>query len=125
MPAEFGTQEHGHHGLALGDVNGDGLDDVYLCAPAGLPNRLFIQNEDGTASDAAGRAGVDWLDDSRAALLVDLENDGDQDLVLAMRQRLLLMSNDGQGGNDSTEGVTAHPPLVSIAVLGEKVKPCP
>jgi len=32
-----------------GDVNGDGLDDVYLCQPGGLPNRLYVQNSDGDA----------------------------------------------------------------------------
>ena len=33
----------GHHGLAIGDVNGDGLDDLYVCQPGGLPNRLYVQ----------------------------------------------------------------------------------
>ena len=38
-------------GMAVGDVNGDGLDDVYVCQPGGLPNRLFVQQSDGTAID--------------------------------------------------------------------------
>ncbi len=87
----------GHHGLAVGDVNGDGLDDLYVCDMAGLPNRLFIQQPDGTAKDASAEAGVDWLERSRSALLLDLDNDGDQDLVVATSVSVLFMANDGAG----------------------------
>jgi len=88
---------YARNGLAVGDVNGDGLEDLYLCQPAGLPNRLFIQNPDGTATDRSARAGVDWLAHTVSALLVDLDNDGDQDLVTAVRRKLLLMENDSTG----------------------------
>ncbi len=87
----------GHQGLAVGDVDGDGLEDVYLCQPGGLPNRLFVQNLDGTASDVSEASGVDFLDLTHSALLIDIDNDGDQDLVLTLMQEVLLMANDGQG----------------------------
>ncbi len=87
----------GHHGLAVGDVDGDGLEDLYVCDMGGLPNRLFRQNPDGTATDISARAGVDWLERTRSALLLDLDNDGDQDLVVATSVALLFMSNDGTG----------------------------
>ena len=90
-------QSFGHSGLTVGDFNGDGLDDVYVCQAAGLPNRLFVQNPDGTATDVAAEAGVDWLEPTFSALLVDLDNDGDQDLVLAWVHGLMFMSNDGRG----------------------------
>lgn len=90
--AFFGTP-----GLAVGDVNGDGLDDLYVCQEHGLPNRLYVQQPDGTALDVSASAGVDWLDSSRSALLVDLDNDGDQDLVVATLGNLLVAANDGQG----------------------------
>jgi hypothetical protein len=92
-----GIQVYSRMGLAVGDVNGDGLDDVYLCQPGGLPNRLFIQNADGTASDQSAWAGVDWLDHTSSALLVDLDNDGDQDLALATTAGILIMENDTSG----------------------------
>lgn len=85
------------YGIAVGDVNGDGLDDLYVCQPGGLPNRLYVQNADGTATDRSREAGVDWLDHSASALLVDLDNDGDQDLVIATAHRVLVSSNDGAG----------------------------
>ncbi|CAN5394116.1 hypothetical protein BH23VER1_BH23VER1_13190 [soil metagenome] len=88
----------GTPGIAVGDVNGDGLDDIYLCQERGLPNRLFLQNADGTVTDVAAEWGVDWLEASRGALLVDLDNDGDQDLVVAVAGGVVLASNeDGQG----------------------------
>jgi hypothetical protein len=92
----FGIEAAGWHGLALGDVNGDGLDDVYVCEPGGLPNRLYVQEADGTARDISADAGVDWWDHSHAALILDLDNDADQDLVVATALGLVFLANDGQ-----------------------------
>jgi hypothetical protein len=97
VETRHGIDIGGWQGLAIGDVNGDGLDDVYLVQPGGLPNRLYIQNPDGTATERAAEAGVDWLDSCHAALLVDLDNDLDQDLLLATSNGVLIMSNDGRG----------------------------
>lgn len=84
-------------GLAVGDANGDGLEDVYVCQGPGLPNRLFLQNPDGTVTDRSVEAGVDWLDHTSAALFLDFDNDDDQDLAIATKGGLLLMENDGNG----------------------------
>ncbi len=97
LQAEVGVALHGHQGLAIGDVNGDGLDDLYLAQPGGMPNRLLVQQQDGTVVDTARAAGVDWLDRSRSALLIDLDNDGDQDLACVLNISLVLMENDGTG----------------------------
>lgn len=94
----WGMQAFARWGIAVGDVNGDGLDDMYACQPGGLPNRLFVQNLDGTATDRSAAAGVDWLDHTSSALFVDLDNDGDQDLVIAAYMSgVLLMENDSTG----------------------------
>ena len=84
----------GNPGLTVGDVNGDGLDDLYACQEQGLPNRLFLQNPDGTAVEVSGAWGVDLLHDSRSALLVDLDNDGDQDLAVAVLGGVMVASNE-------------------------------
>ena len=88
----------GTPGLAIGDVNGDGLDDLYLCQERGIPNLLFLQKSDGSVQDISQQAGVDWLEDSRSALLLDLDNDGDQDLVVGVAGGVVLAENDGQAG---------------------------
>ena len=87
----------GTPGTALGDVNGDGLEDLYLCQAGGLPNRLFVQQEDGSVRDTTEESGTGWVESCRSALLVDLDNDGDQDLVVVSYARLILSRNDGTG----------------------------
>ena len=89
-----GMNYFSRHGLAVGDVNGDGLDDVYLCQPGGLPNRLFVHRPNGQAEDQASKWGVDFLDRTSSALFVDLDNDGDQDLVLATMVGVQFLEND-------------------------------
>jgi hypothetical protein len=86
----------GTPGLAVGDVNGDGLDDLYLCQEAGLPNRLFLQEPGGTAVEASAASGADWLESTRSALFIDLDNDGDQDLAAAVLGALVVAANDGR-----------------------------
>ena len=63
----------------------------------GLPNRLFLQQIDGTALDTSTSAGVDWLDHTASALFLDLDSDGDQDLVTATIPGVLVLENDGSG----------------------------
>ena len=83
----------GHHGLSVGDVDGDGLEDLYVCDGGSLPNQLYLQQPDGTAKEVALDWGVAWLEDSRSALFVDLDNDGDQDLVVATIAMIAFAEN--------------------------------
>lgn len=87
----------GAQGLAIADINGDELDDVYVVQQGGLPNRLFLHQPDGTARDISAESGVDLLDFGRSALLIDLDNDGDRDLVVGLAWEIALLENDGQG----------------------------
>ncbi len=96
IPAHLGQSPLGYHGLAVGDVNGDRLDDVYLCNSGGIPNQLYVQNLDGSFDERAAESGVDWMDSTMSALFLDLDDDGDQDLVLGSTPTMLL-ENDGAG----------------------------
>jgi len=114
LPVNLGIDVVANHGFALGDVNGDGLDDLYLCQQGGLPNRLFIQNPDGTLTDHTTQSGADWLDYCASALIVDLDNDGDRDLVVSQDFKLLLMENDGSGRFELSFGSSTHAQTFSI-----------
>ena len=88
---------NGHQGVSVGDADGDGLDDLYVAQPAGLPNRLYRNRGDSTFEDITDRAGVGVLDDTAQSLFADVDNDGDQDLVVATSTNPLLFINDGKG----------------------------
>ena len=87
----------GNQGIAVGDINSDGLDDLYVCQPHGLPNLLLVQNPDGTVDDLSKSSKLDLLDESHSALIIDIDNDHDQDLVVTTDENLLLLSNKGNG----------------------------
>ncbi|MCA9000853.1 MAG: VCBS repeat-containing protein [Planctomycetes bacterium] len=87
----------GHQGMAVGDVNGDGLPDLYLGMPSGVGNLMLVQQPDGSVRDWAHDSGVDWYDDTKGVLLIDLDGDGDRDLVTTLNHFLVLHANDGKG----------------------------
>ena len=104
-----------HQGIAVGDADGDGLEDLYLAQPGALPNRLYLRNKDGTLRDASAQAGVDWMELTHGVLFVDLDNDGDQDLVMGQSHQLLLMNNDGAGKFEPGFALPAQSDYFSLA----------
>jgi len=85
----------GTPGIAVSDVDGDGREDLYLCQEVGLPNRLFLHQEDNRLIDVSKEWGVDWLHDSRCPLFFDWDNDGDQDLAVSVIGGVMLAENNG------------------------------
>lgn len=92
-----GIDVYGNNGVAAGDFDNDGLDDLYICQPAGLPNRLYRNNGNGTFDDVTDRAGVGVLDNTACALFADLRNSGLQDLLVVCGTGPLLFINQGNG----------------------------
>ena len=104
---------------AVGDVNGDGLPDVYVTsynyygqvvpdswyqAKNGTANLLFINNGDGTFTEQAAKWGVDDRRWSYAAEFVDIDGDGKLDLYVVndFGEKALFM-NKGDHFEDEAE----------------------
>lgn len=92
-----GIDIYGNFGVAAGDIDNDGWDDLYICQPAGLPNRLYRNRGDGTFEDVTDHAGVGVIDSSPSALFADIDNDGRQDLIVVRGNGPLLYLNQGDG----------------------------
>ncbi len=74
-------------GAVMGDVNGDGLLDIYVCAVVGLNgfngfNELYINNGDLTFTESAAEYGLDFESYSSTAAFLDYDLDGDLDMYL-------------------------------------------
>ncbi len=91
-----GIDVFGMKGIAVGDIDNDGSDEIYILQPGGLPNRLY-KLEGGAMLDITEHAGVGLLDDTSSALFVDFRNLGRQDLVVLLPTGPLLLLNDGNG----------------------------
>jgi tetratricopeptide (TPR) repeat protein len=92
-----GIDIYGHNGVSVGDIDGDGFDDLYVCQPAGLPNRLYRNRGDGTFEDITETSGVGLLENTACAIFADFSNAGRQDLIVVRAAGPLLFMNQGGG----------------------------
>ena len=69
-------------GIAVGDVNGDGLEDFYIGGAATYAGGLFIQNTEGKFNHQRS-TGIDSLAEDTGVLFFDADMDGDLDLYIA------------------------------------------
>jgi Flp pilus assembly protein TadD/peroxiredoxin len=97
LDSACGIDIYGNNGVAAGDFDNDGFDDLYVCQPAGLPNRLYRNRGDGTFEDVTEKSGVGVLDNTACALFADFQNNGFQDLLVVCSSGPLLFLNKGDG----------------------------
>jgi tetratricopeptide (TPR) repeat protein/peroxiredoxin len=107
-----GIDIYGHNGVSVGDIDNDGYDDLYVCQPAGLPNRLYRNRGDGTFEDITESSGVGILENTACALFADFRNSGHQDLVVVRTDGPSLFVNQGGGRFQQKPGAFqfAQPP---------------
>jgi enediyne biosynthesis protein E4 len=89
--------DHGN-GIAVADVDGDGLTDIYFVSQVG-GNQLWKNLGGGKFQDITAAAGVGVADKvSVSASFADIDNDGDADLyVTTVRGGNMMFENDGHG----------------------------
>ncbi len=69
-------------GAAVGDFNRDGFSDVFFVSSGGAPDRLFINNRDGTFTDRAAEWGVAAMHLGVGASVGDYNRDGWPDIFV-------------------------------------------
>lgn len=123
--------KHSNHGPAMvvGDINGDGLDDIFIGAASGFVAVLFIQSQKGEFTKSLSNP---WSQDKNCedveAVFFDADNDNDLDLYVVsggnefeqnsnyLQDRLYI--NDGKGI------FTKSTALPEMLTSGSCVRPC-
>ncbi len=102
-------------GLAVGDANGDGLEDFYVGGAKDMNGKLYIQKPDGNFSPASGPWEKDAGSEDLAALFFDADGNGTMDLYVVsggggefsaganeLQDRLYMNSGNGNFKKDNS-----------------------
>ncbi len=126
--------EPSRHGppIAVADVNGDGLDDVFIGDAAGVPGKLFLQRRDGSFVEST--QGQPWAADKEyedwGAVFFDANGDGRPDLYVAsggyqlspvsrrLQDRLYINRGGGRFVRDS-QALPAMPTSTAAVAAGD------
>jgi len=86
MPASAGLNDSigASFGASMVDIDGDKDLDIFVAKYGFDPNRMFINNGDGTFTDRAEEMGIATVANSIQATFFDFDNDGDLDFYLVL-----------------------------------------
>lgn len=117
--------------LAIGDVNNDGLEDMFVAASRKFKQKWFLQQKDGTfkQSEVTYKKDAELQEEDAGTLLFDADNDGDLDLYIARGcgqypaghefYKDVLLLNDGKGNftesEESLPNITANSSAIKAA----------
>jgi hypothetical protein len=115
----------------VADVNGDGLDDVYISGTVSKPGQLYVQDAAGNFTkkeEEALKQLTGFVDG--AVLFFDCDGDGDQDLLICsggnaaipfsreLQHRMFI--NDGKGNFQiNTKSFPANKDNISVAIAND------
>lgn len=112
---------------AVGDVDGDGLEDVFIGGTVGHPGQLYLQTKNGKFLKKEQRAFLQFIDFEDVAVeMFDCDMDGDLDLIIgpggndvpatSRQLQLRLFKNDGKG-NFSLDAEALPPMGMNVSVI--------